>query len=122
MPEKKYSKDDFVSSIPKPVHFSQLSTERQEELIAQDPSYGRMVCRCEGITEREILDAIHSGARTLDGIKFRTRAGMGRCQGGFCTWRCMELLSRELSVPIEDITKRGGASWIVLKQGKEQAS
>ncbi|MCG8510439.1 MAG: (2Fe-2S)-binding protein, partial [Rhodospirillales bacterium] len=56
---------------------------------------------------------IHRGAHTLDGIKFRTRAGMGRCQGGFCTWRCMELLSQELDLPMTEITKRGGGSWVL---------
>lgn len=109
----------FTPGIPKPVHFFKLPTEEQQRLVAEDPSYGQMVCRCEGITEREIIDAIHAGARTLDGIKFRTRAGMGRCQGGFCSWRCMELLSRELGIPIEKITKRGGNSWIICQQHEE---
>ncbi len=114
-------KDDFKPSIPHPVHFAQLPTERQTELVEEDPRYGRMVCRCEGITEREIVDAIHAGARTLDGIKFRVRAGMGRCQGGFCSWRCMELLAKELGVSIYDITKRGGGSWIICPEGQEVA-
>ena len=110
---------DFEPTVKKPVVFSRLSTGEQRRLIEQDPAYGRMVCRCEGITEREVLDAIRTGARTLDGIKFRTRAGMGRCQGGFCTWRCMELLSHELAIPIEQITKRGGGSWLICKSGME---
>lgn len=105
---------NFEPTIPKPVHFNELSAKEQKRLIEEDESWGRMVCRCEGITEHEIVEAIHRGARTLDGIKFRTRAGMGRCQGGFCSWRCMELLSRELLIPIETITKRGGNSWLVL--------
>lgn len=109
----------FVPTIKKPVRFSALPPEEQARLVEEDPAYSRMVCRCEGITEREIVDAIRSGARTLDGIKFRTRAGMGRCQGGFCSWRCMELLHRELSIPIEDITKRGGESWLVMKSISE---
>ncbi|RJO67052.1 MAG: FAD/NAD(P)-binding oxidoreductase [Myxococcales bacterium] len=113
-------REEFVPTIPHPVHFASLSTEEQARLVAEDPAYGRMVCRCESITEREILDAIHAGARTLDGIKFRTRAGMGRCQGGFCSWRCMELLSRELSIPLAAITKRGGESWLVCEpEGRE---
>ena len=114
-------KSDFVPSIPHPVHFALLPTEKQAELVAEDPRYGRMVCRCEGITEREIIDAIHAGARTLDGIKFRVRAGMGRCQGGFCSWRCMELLSKELGIPIHEITKRGGGSWIIRPEYEEVA-
>ena len=69
-----------------------------------------------------MLDAIQRGARTLDGIKFRTRAGMGRCQGGFCTTRCMELLARELGVPFTAITKRGGASWVVCARDDQGAA
>ncbi|MBP0000713.1 MAG: NAD(P)/FAD-dependent oxidoreductase [Cyanobacteria bacterium SID2] len=117
MPEK----EDFISSIPKPIHFASLSTEDQIELTQRNPSYGRIVCRCELVSEGEILDAIHRGARTLDGIKFRTRAGMGRCQGGFCTGRCMELLVRKLGIPMTEITKRGGESWVV-RQRKEEVS
>jgi glycerol-3-phosphate dehydrogenase len=106
----------FVASIRKPVHFASLPTDEQARLAKADPSHGRIGCRCEHVNEREIIDAIHAGARTLDGIKFRTRAGMGRCQGGFCAWRCMELLSRELSLPITDITKRGAGSWIICER------
>ncbi|MEQ8999600.1 MAG: NAD(P)/FAD-dependent oxidoreductase [Coleofasciculus sp. B1-GNL1-01] len=109
-------KDDFVPSIPKPIHFVSLSTDEQIALTQENPHYGRIVCRCELITEGEILDSIHRGARTLDGIKFRTRAGMGRCQGGFCTGRCMELLSQELDQPLSQITKRGGDTWIVRER------
>ena len=72
----------------------------RSHLAQRDRRYGRMACRCEYVTEGEVLDAIQRGAHTLDGIKFRTRAGMGRCQGGFCTSRCMELLAHELNVPL----------------------
>lgn len=106
---------DFVPGVPKPVHFASLPTSEQMRLIADDPSYARMVCRCELITEGEVVDAIHRGAQTLDGLKFRTRAGMGRCQGGFCTWRCMQLLAQEMDRPLTAITKRGGDSWIVTE-------
>ncbi len=106
----------FVPSVRKRVHFATLSTEEQIRLADEDRRYGRIGCRCEQISEREIVDAIHAGARTLDGIKFRTRAGMGRCQGGFCSWRCMELLSSELDIPMTEITKRGGGSWIVCER------
>ena len=109
------------SAVPKPVHFAALTTQQQIELAARDPRYGRIACRCEQVTEGEVADAIHRGARTLDGIKFRTRAGMGRCQGGFCTARCMELLSRELGVPFTAITKRGGTSWVVCARDDEGA-
>ncbi|MCG8507954.1 MAG: NAD(P)/FAD-dependent oxidoreductase, partial [Rhodospirillales bacterium] len=88
-------KDDFVASIPPQVRFAALPVEEQIRLAQEDSRYGHIVCRCEHVSEKETMDAIHRGAHTLDGIKFRTRAGMGRCQGGFCTWRCMELLARE---------------------------
>lgn len=106
-------RDDFVASLPPTVHVGSLSFDQLDQLIARDPSYGRIACRCELVTEGELRDAIRRGARTLDGLKFRTRAGMGRCQGGFCTSRCMELLSRQLGLSMTEITKRGGGSWIV---------
>lgn len=106
-------RDDFQDGIPLPVRFAALPSEEQVRLADEDPRYARIVCRCEHVSERETVDSIHRGAHTLDGIKFRTRAGMGRCQGGFCTWRCMELLARERGVPVTEITKRGGGSWIV---------
>jgi glycerol-3-phosphate dehydrogenase len=112
--------DEFQPGISKPIHFASLPTEEQMELAAKDPSYGRIVCRCELISEGEIRDAIRRGARTLDGIKFRTRAGMGRCQGGFCTSRCMELLSEAWETPIHEITKRGGDSWVVRAREEVQ--
>ena len=81
----------------------------QQELIRQNPSYGQIICRCETITEGEILDAIHRplGATTLDGVKRRTRAGMGRCQAGFCTPKVMDILARELGLELKDIRKNG---------------
>lgn len=105
---------DFDPRVPEPVRFAEATPERQAELAADDPRYAHMACRCEWVTDGEIVDAIQRGARTLDGIKFRTRAGMGRCQGGFCTWRCLELLQREAGVEVRDATKRGGRSWLVL--------
>ena len=115
-------KDDFVAAVPKPVHVAALNTQQQIDLAQRDPRYGHIACRCEYVTEGEVLDAIQRGARTLDGIKFRTRAGMGRCQGGFCTTRCMELLARELGVPFTAITKRGGASWVVCARDDQGAA
>ncbi len=106
-------KDDFDPAIAKPLHFASLSTEEQMALAERDRTYSHIVCRCELVTEGEILDAIRRGARSLDGLKFRTRAGMGRCQGGFCTGRCMELLARDQGCDLTDITKRGGDTWIV---------
>jgi len=99
--------------------FSELSVEQQKEWIAKDSRYGHVVCRCEAVTEGEIIEAIRHGATTLDGIKFRTRAGMGRCQGGFCTPRAVKILSRDLGVKEEKITKKGRESRLLLHRSKE---
>lgn len=115
-------RDDFVPSLRWPPRFASLDTEAQMRLSAEDPRYAHIICRCEQVTEREIVDAIGAGARTLDGLKFRTRAGMGRCQGGFCTWRCLELLTREAHLPATAITKRGGASWVVTARATAAAA
>jgi glycerol-3-phosphate dehydrogenase len=112
---------DWQPRAEHPVRFALLSTEEQAELAQRDPGFAQLVCRCELVTEAEILHAIDRGARTLDGIKFRSRAGMGRCQGGFCTWRCLELLAQRRGVPIPAITKRGGGSWIVRSRDDEGA-
>lgn len=101
------------------VRFRLLSREEQDELIRQNPAYGRIVCRCETVTEAEIVDAIRRGARTLDGIKFRTRAGAGRCQSGFCQPVLMEILSRELGIPYEQVSKRGSGTEQVRYKAKE---
>lgn len=116
-------RDDFVATLPRPVHFATMSTQEQIALTLRDPRYRRIVCRCEYVTEGEVLDAIARGATTLDGIKFRTRAGMGRCQGGFCTVRCMELLARAGGMALTDVTKRGPGSWLVRTRDaqKEEA-
>ena len=115
-------KDDFVAKLPEPVRFAALTTAEQTALAAANPSYARIACRCELVTEGEVVDAIRQGASTLDGIKFRTRAGMGRCQGGFCAARCMELLSRQLDQPMTAITKRGGNSWLLLDRAQPDPS
>lgn len=100
---------------------NELSIEDRNELIKNKPAYGNIICRCEMITEGEIIDAIHRplGAKSLDGIKRRTRAGMGRCQAGFCSPRTMEILERELDTDIFDVTKSGGKSNIVVGLDKE---
>ncbi len=101
-----------------------LSIEERNALIKENPAYGNIVCRCESITEGEIIDSIHRplGARSLDGVKRRTRAGMGRCQAGFCSPRTMEIIHRELGIPYEKITKSGGRSNIVLERTKGEVS
>ena len=101
-------------------HFATMSNTEREKLIERNPLYGRIVCRCEVVTEGEIVDAIrrNPGAKDLDGVKRRTRAGMGRCQAGFCTPRVMEILARELGCDMMDITKGGGSSNVVIGRTK----
>ncbi len=103
---KKAGFDPIRKGIPK---FRDLSNEKRAELIAQNKDFSKIVCRCETVTEAEIREAIRRpvGAVTVDGIKIRTRAGMGRCQAGFCTPRVLEILSEELGVPMEAIRKSG---------------
>ena len=110
--------DEFNPILTKPIHFASLPLEEKIALTKSDRRYSHVVCRCELITEGEIVEAIKHGARTLDGLKFRTRVGMGRCQGGFCTGVCLELLSEQLKTPIPTLTKRGGNSWIVREKGE----
>ena len=99
---------------------AELTAKERNELIRKNPAYGRIVCRCEMISEGEILDSIHRplGATTMDGIKRRTRAGMGRCQAGFCTPKTMEILERELKIRQEEITKNGAASEMIVGRNK----
>ena len=99
-----------------------LSREEWNELIRKEPAYGQIICRCESVTEGEILDAIRRplGARSLDGVKRRTRAGMGRCQAGFCSPRVMEILSRERNVPLSEITKNGKGSELIVGVTKDR--
>lgn len=98
-----------------------LSKKDRARLIKEKPEYGNIVCRCEGISEGEILDAIHRplGAKSLDSIKRRTHAGMGRCQAGFCTPRTMEILARELGIDQRELTKCGGASKMLAGTTKD---
>jgi len=101
------------------INFSELSDAEKENLIAENPQYGHVVCRCETVTEGEIVEAIRRGATTMDGVKFRTRPGMGRCQGGFCGPRVIELLARELNIPKKQVTKKGPVSRQLLFKSKE---
>jgi glycerol-3-phosphate dehydrogenase len=113
-------KENWISKRKGILNPSELSIEERNELIKKNPAYGQIICRCESISEGEIIDAIHRplGARSLDGVKRRTRAGMGRCQAGFCSPRVMEIINRELGLPLEEITKSGGRSNIVLERTK----
>lgn len=109
-------KETFISERRGITNPFQLPVEERNQLIREHPEYGNVICRCETVTEGEIIDAIRRplGARSLDGVKRRTRAGMGRCQAGFCSPRTMEILSRELQIPMEQITKCGGESRLIV--------
>ncbi|HIU64977.1 MAG TPA: NAD(P)/FAD-dependent oxidoreductase [Candidatus Avacidaminococcus intestinavium] len=116
-------KANFKSVLPRKIIFERLSRQKQAELIAQDKKYGRVICRCETVTEAEIVNAIQEscGARTVDGVKRRTRAGMGRCQGGFCGPRVTQILARELDIPITEVLKERKDSHLFYEKfsGKE---
>ena len=114
-------KENFISTRKGILNPNTLAKEERAELIRKEPAYGNIICRCEMITEGEILDAIRRplGARSLDGVKRRTRAGMGRCQSGFCSPRTIEILARELHVNMSDITKSGGNSRLVVGVNKD---
>ncbi len=113
-------KEEFISRRPAPIRMAELSPEERAEIVKKDPRYGRIICRCEGITEGEIIDAIKApcGARDVDAVKRRTRSGMGRCQGGFCGSKVVEILSRELDIPMNKVTKHGNGSKILYNKTK----
>lgn len=100
--------------------FKDLSIEEKNEIIQKDPSYGKIVCRCEQITEGEILRALRENpkAKDIDGVKRRTRSGMGRCQGGFCQPFVAELIAKEYGIPFENVTKKGSGSSLVTGVSK----
>ena len=105
-------KTDFIKTRKGTPHFAELSAEEKAALIKEDPRYGNVICRCETITEGQICDAIHRtlGATTIDGVKRRVRAGMGRCQGGFCGPRVIEIIARELGVSPDEVRKNDEGS------------
>ena len=107
--QKVDEKKDFQETRKDIPNIASMDQAEAAALIAENPAYGTVICRCEKVTEGEIIDAIRRplGARSLDGIKRRTRAGMGRCQAGFCSTKVMEILARELGIPLEEVTKAG---------------
>jgi len=107
-------KNESFNPIRKGItHFADLPPEEWNEIIKKDPKAGKIICFCNKVTEREVIEAIKRGARTLDGIKFRTRAMAGRCQANFCTTRVMRVLARELGVDMSEIMLKSGNSWVV---------
>lgn len=111
-PEENKEFNPIRKDIPK---FREMTNEERKEMIKENSAYGKIVCRCEVVTEGEIRDSIRRplGAKTVDGIKRRTRAGMGRCQSGFCSNRIVEILAEELGIKRNEVTKFGGNSKIL---------
>ena len=108
-------KTSTVPYVPAPKPFHDMTLAEREEAVRSDPAYGQIICRCETVTEAEIRAAIRRpvGARSVDAVKRRTRAGMGRCQGGFCLPRVAEIIADETGMPFEEITKNGGNSFLL---------
>ena len=115
-------KQDFIPMVKSHTPFMYLDKEAKDKLIAEDPRFGRIICRCENITEGEIVKAIEGpvGARTVDGIKKRTRPGGGRCQGGFCGPRVMQIIARELEINLPDVIKDNPGSHILTGTTKDK--
>lgn len=115
---RKENFNPYRNGVPR---FRELSYADQQEIIAENPLYGHIVCRCETVTEGEIVDSIQRpvGARNLDAVKRRVRAGMGRCQGGFCSPQVLEILARELSLDPTEVTLFGGESQILIGKNRE---
>ena len=109
------AKDNFKSERQKPIRMSELNIEEKNKIISEKPAYGKMICKCEFVTEGEIIDAINRplGATTLDGIKRRTRAMMGGCQGVGCMLPISMILSRELGTDISEVSKNNKDSRVV---------
>ncbi len=103
-------------------HVAEMSMEERAALIKQDPSFGTIICRCEGISEGEIRNSIRRtlGARSMDGVKRRTRAGMGRCQAGFCTPRTIEIIAEELGIPVTQVCKNRKGSELIVGDDKDE--
>lgn len=116
-PDKNHKFNPIRKGIPK---FREMSNEERKEIIKTNQLYGNVICRCELVTEGEIVEAIRRpmGARDLDGVKRRTRAGMGRCQSGFCSTKVVDILARELNMSRMDVTKFGSKSNILLSENK----
>lgn len=105
--------DPFIDKVPRMRNLSHFESEK---IVEQNPMYGNIVCRCEKVSEGEIVEAVRRGHTTLDGVKFFTRMGMGRCQGGFCTYKTIKIIMRETGLSYEQVTKRGENSEILMRK------
>ena len=111
--------EKFIPERRNIPRFLYLDMESRKKLAQENPAYSQIVCRCETVTEGQVLEAIKRGARTITAVKMMTRAGTGRCQGGFCCPRVAEILSRELNIPLDEITRHGGESKLLVGKTKE---
>lgn len=113
-------KRDFQDELPEKLHFKELSPEEKAQAVRKNPLYGRIICRCETVTEGEMVDALHSPIPpvSIDGIKRRCGAGMGRCQGGFCGPRVHEIIARETGMPMEDVMQDRAGMVIITGETK----
>ena len=111
--------EKFIPERRNVPRFLYLDMAERRKLAENDPAYAQIVCRCETVTEGQVLEAIRRGARTVTAVKMMTRAGTGRCQGGFCCPRVAEILSRELGIPLDEITRHGGESKLLVGKTKE---
>ena len=115
---------DFIGTRKGIPNMALSSAEERQRLIQENPAYANVICRCEMVTEGEILDAIRRplGATTTDGIKRRTRAGMGRCQAGFCLPKTIEILAQELKKDVSEIVKANKGSHYLLSESEKMES
>ena len=119
---EKLTRKGEYDPLSRPMHgFKEATIQEKNEIIKKDKAFGRIICRCESVTEGEILEAIRTNPKPkdLDGVKRRTRAQMGRCQGGFCSPYIIKLLAKEMGVSCEEITKSGGKSKMITGRTKE---
>lgn len=114
-------KDKYMMTLEHHKAFYDMTIKEKEEICNIDPGYRKIICRCETVTEKEVRNSIHAhlGARTVDGVKRRTRAGMGRCQGGFCSPHVMRILSEELGIPLNKIVKSTSDSCILGRYSRD---
>jgi len=117
---KLIKKGSFIATRQNTKLFINMSEDEKREVLSKNPTYGRIICRCEHITEGDIISAIRRplGAKSVDGVKRRVRAGMGRCQGGFCMPRVVEILARELNIPLTEVKKSDEGSFILTGKTK----
>lgn len=122
--DRSLARKERIVPFPVPaVPFREMTPAQREQALKENPLYGNIICRCEVVTEAEIVAAAHRPvpARSIDAVKRRTRAGMGRCQGGFCSPRVAAILSRETGIPLLEITKNGGDSYLLTGTLTEKA-